>query len=97
MKIWNAVRVHFFKRGWFGEPLALRSNQLKHIVAYGDEAPAMKYALADNKKVFLLPSVGDWLAGVEHRMSLFDRRTGTNLTIWFMNPEDAVQFRLTFL
>jgi hypothetical protein len=97
MKLFQAVKLYFFKRGWFGEPLALHSKQLKHVVAYGDEAPAMKYALADHKRIYLLPAVADWLENVEHRMSLFDRRTGTNLTIWFMVPEDALQFRLTFL
>ena len=97
MKIWDALKLHFFKRGWFGEPLVLLSKQLKHVVAYGDEAPNMKYVLADTKKIYLLPEVADWLENVTHRVSLFDPKTGANMTIWFMTPEDAIQFRLTFL
>lgn len=97
MKLLDPLKLYFFKRGWFGEPLRLHARELKHVLAYGDEAPAMPYVVAEGQRMYLLPEVAEWLAKIETRMTRFDEKTWTYLTIWFMTSEDLMQFKLTFL
>jgi hypothetical protein len=97
MKFLDPLKLYFFKRGWFGEPLRIHATELKHVLAYGDEALAVPYVMSEQNVMYLLPEVGKWLAKVETRMTLFDEVTWTYMTIWFFNPDDAIQFKLTFL